>query len=485
MSMRHKNGTGTPPPPPTELPSTESKMRMNVEKSNENKKISLSFLMACFIGINSGFLIGYMTGIIGGLMFGTGFVNHFYPSDDAFTYSDIVLYSMLMSFFPAILYISGSIGIDIRKRDFSRLDMRRHMILSGALVSMGSVVTIFNAVPIIFILGPNLFAMGFGMMYQGAQVYMSEMGFAHKNYLASLNIAFKMMIAIGIFVANIVNCCTNSIKGGWGWEVSIGIAAIPAAIISIGSFLLPDTPMSMIKLGKFDDAKQLLQRLHGTNDDVYILFKELLATNEASKSAKGCEKQIMSQTQNTPYRVMAIALSLFQQLTGMNVIVMYAPYLFQVIGFQESAALTYTAIIGGVNVAATIIGIISARQGCRRILLGILIWIKLGGATGPSDVYDYLIISTTCVRSCGQDLSSKVYWNFSGFMTLVFPCMVYLFKFYVLYLFAFFGVIMTFLAYYFMPDTNQILVEEDVSKVWKQHWFWRRYFVDLDSDLMV
>ncbi|XP_026390582.1 sugar transport protein MST8-like [Papaver somniferum] len=411
MSMRHKNGTGTPPPPPTELPSTESKMRMNVEKSNENKKISLSFLMACFIGINSGFLIGYMTGIIGGLMFGTGFVNHFYPSDDAFTYSDIVLYSMLMSFFPAILYISGSIGIDIRKRDFSRLDMRRHMILSGALVSMGSVVTIFNAVPIIFILGPNLFAMGFGMMYQGAQVYMSEMGFAHKNYLASLNIAFKMMIAIGIFVANIVNCCTNSIKGGWGWEVSIGIAAIPAAIISIGSFLLPDTPMSMIKLGKFDDAKQLLQRLHGTNDDVYILFKELLATNEASKSAKGCEKQIMSQTQNTPYRVMAIALSLFQQLTGMNVIVMYAPYLFQVIGFQESAALTYTAIIGGVNVAATIIGIISARQGCRRvfliaggvqicvgqILLGILIWIKLGGATGPSDVYDYLIISTTCV----------------------------------------------------------------------------------------
>ncbi|KAI3952448.1 hypothetical protein MKW92_031477 [Papaver armeniacum] len=146
-------------------------MRVNVEKSDENK-MYLIFLVACFIGITSGFLIGYMTGIIGGLMFSTGFMNHICPSesDEAFTYSDIVLYSMVMSFFPAILYMSGSIGIDIRKRDFSRLDMRRHMILSGALVSMGSVVTIFNAIPIIFILGPNLFAMGFGIMYQGAQV---------------------------------------------------------------------------------------------------------------------------------------------------------------------------------------------------------------------------------------------------------------------------------------------------------------------------
>ncbi|KAI3845637.1 hypothetical protein MKW92_049580 [Papaver armeniacum] len=506
----------------------KSKMRMNVEKSDENKKMSLIFLMPCFIGINSGFLIGYMTGIIGGLIFGTRFMTNLFPYG-AFTYDDIVLYSMVMSLVPATLYIFGSMGIDIRKRDFSRLDMRRQMILSGALVSLGSVVTTLTTTQFMYMLGPNLFAMGFGIMYQGAQVYMSEMGFAHRNCLHALNIAFKMMIAIGIFVANLVNCGTNSIKGGWGWKVSIGIAAIPAAIISIGSFLLPDTPMSMIKLGKFDDAKQLLQRLHGTNDGVNILFRDLLAANEASKSAKGSEKQIMSQTQNRPYRVMAIALPLFQQLTGMNAIVIFAPYLFQVIGFLESAALTYTAIIGGVNVAATIIGIISISQGCRRIfliaggvqicvgqiMLGILIWIKLGGVTGPSDVYDYLIIATTCicvagfawswgplgwiflssddilllypleVRSCAQQLSSRVHWNFSGFMTLVFPSMVYLFKFYVLYLFAFFGVIMSFLAYYFMPDTNQILVEEDASEVWKQHWFWRRYFVDLDNNLMV
>ncbi|XP_026432326.1 sugar transport protein MST6-like [Papaver somniferum] len=208
----------------------------------------------------------------------------------------------------------------------------------------------------------------------------------------------------------------GNIKDGWGWKLSIDIAALPAAIISIGSYLLPDTPISMIKLGQFDDAKQLLQRLHGTNDSIHILFNDLLAANEASKVAKGSEKQIMSQTQNRPYRLIAIALPLFQQRTGMNIILRYAPYLFRVIGFRTSTAFTYTAIIGGVNFAATIIGIISVSRGWRRffligggvqicvgqVMLGILTWIKLAGAVSRSDVYhDYLIVATTCICVSG------------------------------------------------------------------------------------
>ncbi|KAI3849558.1 hypothetical protein MKW92_011354 [Papaver armeniacum] len=509
--MRHKNGSTLPTE--VDLPSAKSKMRMNVEKSDK-KEMSLIFLTACFIGITSAFLIGYILGITGrGIMFGTGYANQFLPE----TYNwSVAIYGILISFIPATLYAWGIFAIHIRRDDFSRLDMRRHMIWSGALMFMGSVV---------FALATDIFNYAMhtiGMMLY-ACVYMSEMGFAHRNYLASMNIAFKIMIAIGIFVANLVNCSTNSIKGGWGWRVSIGIAAIPAAITSIGSFLLPDTPMSMIKLGKFDDAKQLLERLHGTSDGIHILFKDLLAANEASKSAKGSEKQILSQTHNKPYRLMAKALPLFQQLTGMNVMVFYAPYLFQALGFQNGAALTYTAIIGGVNVAATIIGVISVKIGCRRIfliaggvqlfigqiMLGMLIWIKLGG----SHEYDYFIIATCCicvsgfawsygpvgwiflssdddmlrlypleVRSCCQYLASKVHWQLSSFVTFIFPVTVCVFKFYFLYMLAFFGMVMTFHAYHFLPDTDHLLVEEDVSTVRKQHWYWRRYFVDLEND---
>ncbi|KAI3911117.1 hypothetical protein MKW92_017851, partial [Papaver armeniacum] len=64
MSMRHKNGGSTGTPPTELLPSAESKMRiMNAEISDESK-MSLIFLTACFIGITSAFLIGYMLGIL-------------------------------------------------------------------------------------------------------------------------------------------------------------------------------------------------------------------------------------------------------------------------------------------------------------------------------------------------------------------------------------------------------------------------------------
>ncbi|KAI3853200.1 hypothetical protein MKW92_037461 [Papaver armeniacum] len=515
--MRHKYGSTLITPPPTESPSAESKMRMNIEKSD---KMSLIFLTACFIGITSAFLIGYMLGIIGGVIFGTGYGNHFLPE----TYNrSVAVYGALIPFIPASLYFSGIIAILARKKhEFSRLDTRRHMILSGALMSMGSVFTALattGLIPIMCVLGPTLYAYGFGLIHQGAQAYMSEMGFAHRDYLPSLNIAFKLTIAIGIFVANLVNCSTNSITDGWGWRLSIGIAAIPAAITSIGSFLLPDTPMSMIKLGKFDDAKQLLQRLHGTDDGVHALFKDLLGANEASKSAKGFEKQIMSQTHNRPYRLMAIAIPFF-----------YAPYLFQAVGFQTSEALTYTAIIGGVNVAATIIHIISVRQGCRRffliaggvqlfvgqIMLGILIRIKLGN----SDAYDYLILATSCICVSGfawswgplgwiflssdDDLLLLYPWRFVRAARIwlqscigCFPLSSLLYSPHSLPIQVLCFIRVRFLwedvskiwkqhwfwRRYFVNLNND--VEEDVSEVWKQHWFWRRYFVDRDNDLIV
>ncbi|MCL7024141.1 hypothetical protein MKW94_026699 [Papaver nudicaule] len=200
---------------------------------------------------------------------------------------------------------------------------------------------------------------------------------------------------------------------------------------------------------------------------------------------------------------MEISLILFQQLT---VMVLHAPYLFQVVGFGTSASLTYTAIIGGANVTATIISIVLVSQGCRRfflivggvqifIMLGIMIYIKLGGMTGPFDMYDYLIITTTCICVAGfawlwgSTMRPKFGFNYAltafRFITFVFPVICMLIQVFChIYLSPLFVVIMTFHAYDFIPNTNRMLSEEDASKVWKQHWFWRRYFVDLENNLM-
>ncbi|MCL7038872.1 hypothetical protein MKW94_029739 [Papaver nudicaule] len=525
MLMRHKHVMGKS----TQLPTVG--MKSNNKQKN---KMSFIFLGICIIGGNSGFLIGYIIGIFGGVIFTPEYGKSIYPD----TYKDTEvsgynhycsLYFMAISLVPGSLYCLSFFALISINIECSRLETRKHMIVAGGSLFMGSVVSALATNIVMFVIGPNLLGLGFGLLnYQGAQRYMSEMAPTQNNHLGFLNIAFKMLIAIGILVANLVNYSTYSIKDEWGWRASFGVAVIPAAIISIGSFLLPDTPISMVKHGKLDDAKRLLQRLHETTNDISMQYNDLITAKEAFKSALGFKMRTLSQTQNTPYLLMAIALPLLQQLTGINVMVIYSPFLFKALAFRTDATLLYTSIIGGVNVAATIIGIVTVSRGRRRfhiiaggvqmfvgqIMVGTLVLIKLVGATGLGDVYDYLIVVAICIcvsgfawwwgplgrvffsnddilllfpleiRPYGQNLAVGLHWIFSSFMAVVFPLMLCHLQFGVFYLFAFFVMIMTLFAYYLVPETNGILLEDDVSQVWKQHWFWRRYFFD-PSSLMV
>ena len=65
----------------------------------------------------------------------------------------------------------------------------------------------------------------------------------------TLNIGLQLMITVGIFSANLVNYGAARIRGGWGWRLSLGLAAVPAGIVTAGSLFLPDTPDSLISRG--------------------------------------------------------------------------------------------------------------------------------------------------------------------------------------------------------------------------------------------
>ncbi|KAI3951536.1 hypothetical protein MKX01_018652 [Papaver californicum] len=158
----------------------------------------------------------------------------------------------------------------------------------------------------------------------------------------------------------------------------------------------------MVKHGKLDDAKRFLQRLDGTTGDVSMQYDDLITAKEAFKSAKGFEMRMLSQTKNKPYLLVAIAPPLFQQLTAINVIVIYAPFLFKALELHTDATLSYRSIIGGVNVAAEfhlIAGGVQMLVG--QIMVGTLVLIKLAGATGLGDAYDYLIVVAICICVSG------------------------------------------------------------------------------------
>ncbi|ERN03515.1 hypothetical protein AMTR_s00003p00270510 [Amborella trichopoda] len=182
----------------------------------------------------------------------------------------------------------------------------------------------------------------------------------------ALNIGFQLFITIGILAANLVNYGTANIKGGWGWRVSLALAAVPAAIITIGTLFLPDTPNSLIERDHPDQAHAMLKRIRGS-DDVEEEFQDLVDASEASKKVENPWRNIVRRKYR-PQLVMALAIPFFQQLTGINVIMFYAPVLFKTIGFGSNASLMSAVITGVVNVIATFVSIFTVDTYGRRIL---------------------------------------------------------------------------------------------------------------------
>lgn len=199
---------------------------------------------------------------------------------------------------------------------------------------------------------------------QSVPVYLSEM--APAKLRGALNIGFQMAITIGILAANLINYGTSHIKAGWGWRLSLGLAAVPAIMMTVGSFFLPDTPNSILERGNSDKAKQMLRKIRGT-DNIDDEFQDLVDATEAAKKVAHPWKNIL-QPRYRPQLVLCILVPFFQQLTGINVIMFYAPVLFKTIGFGDDAALMSAVITGVVNVVCTVVSIFTVDKFGRRIL---------------------------------------------------------------------------------------------------------------------
>lgn len=163
------------------------------------------------------------------------------------------------------------------------------------------------------------------LVLQSVPLYLSEM--APPKYRGAINNGFQLCVGIGVLSANLINFATEKIKDGWGWRISLSMAAVPASILTLGSLFLPDTPNSLLQ--RHDDqhqAKLMLQRIRGI-DDVSLELDDLVKASTGSKSVEHPFKQIIRRKYR-PQLVMAIMIPFFQQVTGINVISFYAPVYF-------------------------------------------------------------------------------------------------------------------------------------------------------------
>lgn len=143
------------------------------------------------------------------------------------------------------------------------------------------------------------------------------------------------------------------------------MGAVPSLILFFGSMLLPDTPNSLVQRGRNEDGRKVLQRIRGT-DNVDVEFDDIVEAVRISASVKNPWRTI-TRRRYWPQLVISILVPIFQQLTGINAIMFYAPQLFQAAGHSAESALLSTVITGAVNVASTFVAIILVDRVGRRV----------------------------------------------------------------------------------------------------------------------
>ncbi|KAM3682927.1 hypothetical protein ACB094_12G107200 [Castanea mollissima] len=339
--------------------------------------------------------------------------------------------------------------------------------------------------------------------------YLSEMSPA--KYRGTFNNGFLFSLGIGASSANLINFGTQKIKGRWGWRISLGLAAVPASILTLGAIFLPETPNSLIQRNNdHQKAKRMLQRVRGTND-VQAELDDLIRASSISKTTEHPFKKIVHRKYR-PQLVMAIAIPFFQQVTGINVITFYAPILSRTIGLGESASLLSAVMTGIVGTVSTFISMLVVDKFGRRalftvggiqmfvsqVLIGAIMAAQLGDHGGLGKEYAYLVLILICVyvagfgwswgplgwlvpseicpsdiRSAGQSITVAVNFLFTFIVAQTFLAMLCHFKAGIFFFFGGWVVVMTVFMYLFLPETRNIPIEQ-VDKVWREHWFWKR-----------
>ncbi|KAK4587227.1 hypothetical protein RGQ29_024088 [Quercus rubra] len=294
-------------------------------------KITPIVIISCIMAATGGLMFGYDVGVSGGVTSMPDFLKKFFPvvyvktqeNEDKSNYCKYD--NQNLQLFTSSLYLAGLTATFFASYTTRKLGRRITMLIAGIFFLIG---TAFNAAAqdlAMLIVGRILLGCGVGFANQAVPVFLSEI--APTRIRGGLNILFQLNVTIGILFANLVNYGTAKIKGGWGWRLSLGLAGIPALLLTLGALFVVDTPNSLIERGHLDEGRAVLKRIRGT-DNVEPEYLELVEASRVAKAVKHPFRNLL-QRRNRPQLIIAVALQIFQQFTGINAIMFYAPVLFE------------------------------------------------------------------------------------------------------------------------------------------------------------
>jgi sugar porter (SP) family MFS transporter len=215
-----------------------------------------------------------------------------------------------------------------------------------------------------FILG-----LGIGIASVMVPLYLAEMAPARdRGTVTSLN---QYMIIVGTALAAALGYAL-AFAGSWRWMLLIGV--FPAVVLMVGMLAMPDTPRSLIRRGQPDQARAVLVGLRGDTADTEREFAEITSLERQQHDSHSLA--LLSAPWVRRLLLLGALLAVFQQITGINAIVYYAPTILTGFGVSDTTALLFGFLNGLVNIG-TIALVVRAkvvdRRGRKPVLLAGLV----------------------------------------------------------------------------------------------------------------
>lgn len=326
---------------------------------------------------------------------------------------------------------------------------RRKVLMLAALLFIVSAVGSASAHSLpVFISARILGGLAVGVASVLSPMYIAELSPArYRGSLVSLN---QLAIVIGILVAFFSNyLLVNTGENNWRWMLMV--MAAPAILLFLCLFIVPESPRWLVARKRNDEALMILTKTSGKE----LASSELQEIEETLKNQEMPAFNELFTPKIRPLLFIGVMLAVFQQITGINTIMYYAPKIFAHIGQSNDAALLQTVLIGGINLVFTLVAMALIDRSGRKILIvigttgmmitlgglsllfftnhtsGILVLICIlayiaffAASLGPAVWVIVAELFPNRLRSKGMSVAIIALWVACTIVTIVFPVML-------------------------------------------------------------
>ena len=296
---------------------------------------------------------------IGGLIF--GFDTAIVAGATRYMKEQFSLNSLQEGWAVAVVLIGCMFGAGLAGPISDRIGRRRFMLISAALFLVSAAGCALPRTIAEFVVFRFVGGLGIGSAAVLSPLYIAEIAPARiRGALVSVN---QLAIVTGILLAYFVNWLfAGAGPSNWRWMYAMG--AVPSIVFFLLLLRVPESPRWLVKNGREDEARNVLTRA----DTAEAAAGAIREIKDALSLEEGSFREIFRPAFRRPLLI-AVALAVFQQVTGINAILYYAPRIFEDAGFARMSAIGQSTIVGLVNMLFTVVAIVLADKVGRRPLL--------------------------------------------------------------------------------------------------------------------